>query len=155
MWVFVYFVSNYLELKIDALFNMLFSSLQNLELTQEARKMRTMSDEMDVLHERANKVQHLELELQSYKDRISQMESIKSRLEEVKEENKILVETKIMLEDQLERSGKRCQQIMSLENELFRYKSELNNAQVIFELIIQKSKYNQSHCNNLLTTQIL
>ncbi len=95
--------------------------------------MRTMSDEMDVLHERANKVQHLELELQSYKDRISQMESIKSRLEEVKEENKILVETKIMLEDQLERSGKRCQQIMSLENELFRYKSELNNAQVNYE----------------------
>ena len=101
-----------------------------MELTQEARTVRQLRDENDILRERSYKVHTLETELQCYKDRIGQMESIKSRLEEVKEENKILVETKEMLEDQLERSGKRCQQIMSLENELFRCKSELNNAQV-------------------------
>ena len=72
----------------------------------------------------------LEIELQCYKDKISQMESLKLRLEEAKDENKILQETKEMLEEQLDRSGKFRQLIMSLETELFRVKSELNNAQV-------------------------
>jgi len=62
-----------------------------------------------------------------------QMESLKLRLEEAKDENKILQETKEMLEEQLERSGKFRQHIMSLETELFRVKSELNNAQVSFK----------------------
>jgi hypothetical protein len=61
------------------------------------------------------------------------MESLKLRLEEAKDENKILQETKEMLEEQLERSGKFRQHIMSLETELFRVKSELNNAQVSFK----------------------
>ena len=51
-------------------------------------------------------------------------------LEEVREENKILVETKEMLEDQLESSRKRCGQIMSIENELYKYKAELHNCQL-------------------------
>lgn len=61
---------------------------------------------------------------------MSQMESFKCRLEEIREENKILVETKEMLEDQLESSRKRCAQIMSIENELYKYKAELHNAQL-------------------------
>lgn len=99
---------------------------ESLELTQEARAARALRDELDIQRERANKVHHLESELQSYKDKIGQMESLKSRMEEVKEENKILGETKDMLEEQLEGSRKRCQQILGLESELFRYKSELN-----------------------------
>lgn len=61
---------------------------------------------------------------------MSQMESLKSRIEEVRDENKILVETKEMLEDQLESSRKRCTQIMSIENELYKYKTELHNCQL-------------------------
>jgi hypothetical protein len=67
------------------------------------------------------------------------MESLKLRLEEAKDENKILQETKEMLEEQLERSGKFRQHIMSLETELFRVKSELNNAQVSFKQQDQSS----------------
>jgi chromosome segregation ATPase len=103
--------------------------------------VRQLRDEIDVLNERANKVQMLELELQCYKDRISQMESLKLRLEEAKDENKILQETKEMLEEQLERSGKFRQHIMSLETELFRCKSELNNAQVSWDNTMSTSTY--------------
>ena len=35
-----------------------------------------------------------------------------------------------MLEDQLESSRKRCGQIMSIENELYKYKAELHNCQL-------------------------
>lgn len=99
-------------------------------MTQEARAARALRDELDILRERANKVHLLETELQSYKDKMGQMESLKCRIEEVREENKILVETKEMLEDQLESSRKRCAQIMSIENELYKYKAELHNAQL-------------------------
>jgi hypothetical protein len=58
------------------------------------------------------------------------MESIKSRLEEAKDENKILQETKDMLEEQLDRSGRFRQNIITLETELYRCRSELSNAQV-------------------------
>merc|ERR1712141_910907 len=103
---------------------------ENLELTHEARAARALRDELDIQRERANKVHLLETELQSFKDKMSQMESLKSRIEEVREENKILVETKEMLEDQLESSRKRCGQIMSIENELYKYKAELHNCQL-------------------------
>ena len=104
--------------------------MQNLELTQEARAARALRDELDILRERANKVHLLETELQSYKDKMSQMESLKCRVEEVREENKILVETKEMLEDQLESTRKRCSHIMSVENELYKYKAQLHNSQL-------------------------
>merc|ERR1719225_2176636 len=103
---------------------------ENLELTHEARAARALRDELDIQRERANKVHLLETELQSYKDKMSQMGSLKCRIEEVREENKILVETKEMLEDQLESSRKRCAQIMSIEQELFKYKAELHNCQL-------------------------
>jgi myosin heavy subunit len=96
----------------------------------DARAARALRDELDIQRERANKVHLLETELQSYKDKMSQMESLKCRIEEVREENKILVETKEMLEDQLESSRKRCAQIMSIEQELFKYKAELHNCQL-------------------------
>ena len=105
-------------------------SLQNLELTQEARAARALRDELDIQRERANKVHLLESELQSYKDKMSQMESLKCRIEELRDENKILAETKEMLEDQLERSSKHRAHIMSIENELFKYKAELRNSQL-------------------------
>ena len=107
--------------------------LQNLEVTQEARAARALRDELDIQRERANKVHLLETELQSYKDKMSQMESLKSRCEEMREENKILVETKDMLEEQLDSSRKRHAQIMSVENELYKYKAELHNCQLEIE----------------------
>jgi len=103
---------------------------ENLELTQEARAARALRDELDILRERANKVHLLESERESYKDKMSQMESLKCRIDEVREENKILVETKEMLEDQLESSRRRCSEIITIQNELYKYKAELRNSQL-------------------------
>merc|ERR1719225_31315 len=106
---------------------------ENLELTHEARAARALRDELDIQRERANKVHLLETELQSYKDKMSQMESLKCRIDEVREENKILVETKDMLENQLESSRRRCAEFIQLQNELYKNRAELRNAQLDLE----------------------
>ena len=120
-----------LKIQIFAYLHKSIQILQNLELTHEARAARALRDELDIQRERANKVHLLETELQSYKDKMSQMESLKCRIEEVREENKILVETKEMLEDQLESSRKRCGQIMSIENELYKDMPELDSSFIL------------------------
>ena len=101
-----------------------------MDLSQEARAAKAFRDELDILRERASKVDKLEAEMQRYKDKVSDIDFFKSRVEELREDNKILVETKEMLEEQLNGSRKRCESIFSLENEILRYKSDLNTLQI-------------------------
>ena len=100
---------------------------QNLELSQEARASKAVRDELDILRERANKVDRLEAEMQRYKDKISDIDFYKSRVDELREDNKILIETKQMLEEQLDSSRKRSELILTLENDILRFKSEINS----------------------------
>ena len=97
-----------------------------MELAQEARAGKAIRDELDILRERAHKVDKLEAEMQRYKDMVTDIEYFKSRVEELREDNRILVETKEMLEDQLESARKRGEQIIPLENEILRLKSDAN-----------------------------
>eukprot|EP00095_Tigriopus_kingsejongensis_P007000 maker-scaffold430_size173499-snap-gene-0.51 protein:Tk07000 transcript:maker-scaffold430_size173499-snap-gene-0.51-mRNA-1 annotation:"PREDICTED: girdin-like" len=99
---------------------------QNLELTQDARAAKTLRDELDIVRERAEKVDKLEAEMQRYKDKVDDLGYFKSRADELQEDNKTLVETKSILEEQLTKFRKRTDQILSLENEILHYKSELN-----------------------------
>jgi len=51
---------------------------------------------------------------------VNDVEFFKSRVDELREDNRILVETKEMLEKQLEGSRKRCESILSLQNDILR-----------------------------------
>merc|ERR1712130_454524 len=53
----------------------------------------------------------------------------KSRVEELREDNRILVETKEMLEEQLAGSRKRCEVVLGLENDIIKYKGEIERLQ--------------------------
>ena len=98
---------------------------ENLELCQDARAAKTYRDELDVLRERAEKVDKLEAELLRYKDKMNDIEFFKSRVEELREDNRILVETKEMLEEQLASARKRSERILELENDIIRFKGEI------------------------------
>jgi len=100
---------------------------ENLELAQEARAAKAFRDELDIIKERANKVDRLEAEMQRYKDKVADIDFFKSRVDELREDNRILIETKDMLEEQLDSARKRGEQIMSLENDILRYKTEESN----------------------------
>ena len=54
------------------------------------------------------------------------MEFYKARVEELREDNAILVETKNMLEDQLGASQKRVESVVDLENELIKYRQQVD-----------------------------
>ena len=47
-------------------------------------------------------------------------------MEELREDNAILMETKNMLEDQLASSQKRVESVVELENELMRYRQQVD-----------------------------
>ncbi len=47
-------------------------------------------------------------------------------MEELREDNAILVETKNMLEDQLGASQKRVESVVDLENELIKYRQQVD-----------------------------
>merc|ERR1711915_528966 len=102
---------------------------ENLELCQDARAAKTYRDELDVLRERAEKVDKLEGEILRYKDKMNDIEFFKSRVEELREDNRILVETKEMLEEQLASSRKRCEVVLALENDIIKYKGDLERLQ--------------------------
>ena len=102
---------------------------ENLELSQDARAVKTYRDGLDVLREQAEKVDKLEAELLRYKDKLNDIEFFKSRVEELREDNRILVETKEMLEDQLAGSRKRCEAVLGLENDLIRVQGDLERLQ--------------------------
>ena len=102
---------------------------ENLELCQDARAAKTYRDELDVLRERAEKVDKLEAELLRYKDKMNDIEFFKSRVEELREDNRILVETKDMLEEQLASSRKRSEKILELENDIIRFKGDIERFQ--------------------------
>ena len=105
----------------------------------------------------------LEAEMQRYKDKVADIEFFKSRVEELREDNKILVETKEMLEDQLESARKRSERVLSLENEVLRFKTELNNSQIerdsdksrIEELMEENYALQMSTKNSLSESQSL
>ena len=64
-----------------------------------------------------------------YKDKMNDIEFFKSRVEELREDNRILVETKEMLEEQLAGSRKRCEVVLGLENDIIKYKGEIERLQ--------------------------
>ena len=71
----------------------------------------------------------MEAELLRYKDKMNDIEFFKSRVEELREDNRILVETKEMLEEQLAGSRKRCEVVLGLENDIIKYKGEIERLQ--------------------------
>lgn len=71
----------------------------------------------------------LEAELLRYKDKMNDIEFFKSRVEELREDNRILVETKEMLEEQLASSRKRCEAVLTLENDIIKYKGDIERLQ--------------------------
>lgn len=105
-------------------------SLQNIELTQDARAAKTYRDELDIVRDRANKADELEAEIQRYKDKVHDLHYFKSRVDEVQEDKRILVETKDMLEEQLAKARKRSDQVLSLEKEILSYKTALDKIQM-------------------------
>ena len=62
--------------------------LQNAELVTDARSVRAMRDENDILKERAFKATRLENELDMLKDKVKDIEFYKQRLSEIREDNK-------------------------------------------------------------------
>ena len=136
---------------------------ENLELCQDARAAKTYRDELDVLRERAEKVDKLEAELLRYKDKMNDIEFFKSRVEELREDNRILVETKEMLEEQLASSRKRCEKILELENDIIRFKGDIerlqhereNDRSKIKELMEENSALLLSQKNSVSESQSL
>ena len=55
--------------------------VQNLELTQDARAVRTYRDEIDILKERASRVDKFEAEITKYKEKLNELEFYKSRVD--------------------------------------------------------------------------
>jgi Lon protease-like protein len=52
-------------------------------------------------------------------------------VQELREDNTILMETKQMLEDQLSSSHKRVETVIELENEIMRYKQQLEETTAV------------------------
>ena len=67
-----------------------------------------------------------EAEITKYKEKLNELEFYKARVEELREDNAILMETKNMLEDQLGASQKRVESVVELENELMRYRQQVD-----------------------------
>ncbi|XP_064623773.1 girdin-like isoform X2 [Lineus longissimus] len=101
---------------------------ENLTLSQDARAARTYRDELDILKEKASRADKHETEILKYKERLNELEFFKARVEELREDNTILMETKQMLEDQLTSSHKRVETVIELENEIMRYKQQLEES---------------------------
>ena len=55
--------------------------VQNLELTQDARAVRTYRDEIDILKERAARVDKVEAEVIKYKEKLNELDFFKTRVD--------------------------------------------------------------------------
>ena len=56
-------------------------SLQNLELTQDARAVRTYRDEVDILKEKAARVEKVDAEIAKFKEKLNELAFFKARVE--------------------------------------------------------------------------
>ena len=56
-------------------------ALQNLELTQDARAVRTYRDEIDILKEKAARVDRVEAEVVKFKEKLNELDFFKARVE--------------------------------------------------------------------------
>ena len=74
----------------------------------------------------ATRVDKYEAEITKYKEKLNELDFYKARVEELREDNAILMETKNMLEDQLSASQKRVDSVVELENELMRYRQQVD-----------------------------
>ncbi|XP_076368921.1 uncharacterized protein LOC143256077 isoform X2 [Tachypleus tridentatus] len=99
---------------------------ENLQLIQSTRAAQAYRDQVDILKEKVQKVDRLENEVQKYKDKMTELEFYKTRVEELRENNRILMDTKTMLENQLEASRKRAEQVLELEAEILKYRSQIH-----------------------------
>jgi hypothetical protein len=94
---------------------------------------------------------------------MNDIEFFKSRVEELREDNRILVETKDMLEEQLVASRKRCEAVLGLENDIIKYKGDLERLQherekdrtKIKELLDENSSLTFSHKTSMSESQSL
>ena len=55
--------------------------MQNLELTQDARAVRTDRDEVDILKEKAARVEKVDAEIAKFKEKLNELEFFKARVE--------------------------------------------------------------------------
>ncbi|XP_021348797.1 girdin-like isoform X2 [Mizuhopecten yessoensis] len=98
---------------------------ENVELIQDARSARSLRDELDILREKFGKVKSYESEITKMKEKLNELEFYKSRVDELREDNAILIETKNMLQEQLDSCHKRVETVIALENELGRYRQQV------------------------------
>ncbi|XP_076099397.1 girdin-like isoform X2 [Mytilus galloprovincialis] len=98
---------------------------ENATLIQDARAARLLRDELDILREKVAQSNAYQAELTKCKEKLNELEFYKSRVNELREDNAILTETKNILEEQLSTSHKRVETVIELENELMRYRQQV------------------------------
>ncbi|XP_071162644.1 girdin-like isoform X2 [Mytilus edulis] len=98
---------------------------ENATLIQDARAARLLRDELDILREKVAQSNAYQAELTKCKEKLNELEFYKSRVNELREDNAILTETKNILEEQLSTSHKRVETVIELENELMRYRQQI------------------------------
>ncbi|XP_052106047.1 girdin-like isoform X2 [Mytilus californianus] len=98
---------------------------ENATLIQDARAARLLRDELDILREKVAQSNSYQTELTKCKEKLNELEFYKSRVNELREDNAILTETKNILEEQLSTSHKRVETVIELENELMRYRQQV------------------------------
>ncbi|MGH0171509.1 UNVERIFIED_CONTAM: hypothetical protein FKN15_070949 [Acipenser sinensis] len=102
----------------------------NIQLTADARSLRTYRDELDSFREKASRVDKLETELARCKERLHDVHFYKARMEELREDNVTLIETKTMLEEQLTLARGRCDKLHELEKENLQLRSKLHDIEL-------------------------
>ncbi|KAL5009181.1 hypothetical protein ScPMuIL_014762 [Solemya velum] len=100
---------------------------ENVDLIQDARAARSLRDEIDILREKLAKATSTEEEVTKYKEKLNELEFYKTRVEELRDDNNILAETKSVLEEQLSVSHKRVETVIELENEVVKYRQQIQD----------------------------
>lgn len=90
------------------------------------------SDEVELLREKSLKCEKYECEMLKYKEKLEEFDMIKVRCEELKDENSVLLETRTFLERQIDQYQIKLSNTNRNENDLLKYKQELNDLQEQF-----------------------
>ncbi|VDI23969.1 Hypothetical predicted protein, partial [Mytilus galloprovincialis] len=88
---------------------------ENATLIQDARAARLLRDELDILREKVAQSNAYQAELTKCKEKLNELEFYKSRVNKHRD----------ILEEQLSTSHKRVETVIELENELMRYRQQI------------------------------
>ncbi|KAI1288460.1 Protein Daple [Halotydeus destructor] len=90
----------------------------NVDLMHDARKAKTLRDEIDILNEKIERTGRLECELEKSRDKMKEIDGLKSQLKEVREENRILGDAKAALEEEVDQGRLKDGRLCQLERQL-------------------------------------